>query len=90
MGLQSALTTSLTGLQAAEAVIDDGPAPHHGRAHRGHEPDGAVPDGGTGGDGHQHEPEHHPGAGQKHNPGDDISPAAGRVIDDVMRLLEPD
>jgi len=75
---------------AAEAVIDDGPAPHHGRAHGGHEPDGAIPDGGTGGDGHQNEPEHHPGAGQKHNPGDDISPPAGAVIDGVMRLLEPD
>ncbi|MDQ1514344.1 MAG: hypothetical protein QOE80_174 [Actinomycetota bacterium] len=74
----------------AEAVTADGPAPHHARAHREHEPDGAVPDDGTCGGGHKHEPEHHPGAGgQEHDPGDDTSPA-GPLIDDVMRLLEPD
>jgi hypothetical protein len=73
----------------AEAVTDDGTAPHHGRAHRRHEPDGALWDEDTGGDGHQHEPEHHPGAGQGHDPGDN-SPTPGRLIDDVLRLLEPD
>jgi hypothetical protein len=37
-----------------------------------------------------HEPEHHTGAGQEHDPGDDTTPTAGPLIDDVMRLLEPD
>jgi hypothetical protein len=40
-------------------------------------------------DGHQHDPEHHPGAGQRHDPGDDTDPA-GRLIEAVRRLLEPD
>jgi hypothetical protein len=74
----------------AEAVSDDGPAPHHGRAHHRHEPDGALSGEDTGGDGHRHDPEHHPGAGQGHDPGgDDPNPTADRLIDDVLRLLEP-
>jgi hypothetical protein len=73
---------------SAEAVIDDGPAPHHDLAHHQHGPDSAASDHETGDDGHhQHDPEHHPGAGQEHDPGDD-SPA-GPLIDDVMRLLAP-
>jgi hypothetical protein len=74
---------------AAEAVIDDGPAPHHGRAHRRHEADDALPGEDTGGDGHRHQPEHHAGAGPGHDPGDDTNPTAERLIDDVFRLLEP-
>jgi hypothetical protein len=71
-----------------EAVAGDGPAQHHASAHREHEPDGAVSDDGTCGGGHEHEPEHDPRA-KEHDPGDDTSPAAGPLIDDVMRLLEP-
>ena len=73
----------------AEAVTGDGPTPHHDGAHHQHGPDRAVSDHEPGGDGHhQQDPEHHPGAGQEHDPGDDNGPA-GPLIDDVMRLLAP-
>jgi hypothetical protein len=74
----------------AAAVTDDGSAQHRDRAHREHGPDGTVSDADSGGDGHQHEPDHHPGAGPEPDPGDDTRPGPSRLIDDVMRLLEPD
>ena len=72
-----------------EGVTSDVPASHHDSAHRQHGPDGAVSDHDTGRDGHQHDPEHHPGAGHDCDPGDDTG-LAGRLIEAARRLVEPD
>jgi hypothetical protein len=78
------------------ATRDDGPAEHHDGTHHAHDslPTPAAADDddgdghGPGHGGHGHDPGDHPGAGER-DPDDDRS-GVGRVIDDAIRLLEPD